>query len=85
MYKILRIKDCREGMRVLLTHPNKSYEIGPNNPQVGTEWQCKGVIADFGSSIHVEWDNGHSNSYISNELSLILENYEAQGNCETIW
>jgi len=71
-------------MVVVLTKPDPSYDIGRANPMQGTRYACKGVMVDAGGhSCHVDWNNGHSNSYKDNELSLAEE--PASGNCQSIW
>jgi len=63
-------KECKAGMRVLLTDPDPEYDIGPANPRVGTQWECIGTIdEESGGSIGVLWDNGNHNGYKDNELS----------------
>jgi hypothetical protein len=60
------------GMRVRLTHPDPSYDIGLSNPRIGTKYECLGVVTETGyESIHVKWDNGHGNTYKDDELSLV--------------
>lgn len=66
----LSCKECKIGMKVLLTHPDNCYEIGPNNPATNTEWECTGIIVEKGSqSIGVTWSKGYRNMYRGGELS----------------
>jgi len=77
----LSYEDCKVGMRVLLTHPLKSYSIGTNNPATNTKWECVGTIIEKSDhNIDVAWNNGHNNIYGPNELSLVKS-----GICIDIW
>lgn len=43
-----------------------NWILGENNPAVGTEWYCEGVVTGFYNGTHginVAWDNGYTNSY----------------------
>lgn len=69
---LLNLKNSKEGMKVLLTHPDEDYVIGHSNPATGTKYECFGIINSVGiGSIRVIWDNGTSNTYKEDELSLI--------------
>lgn len=83
----MQYKDTYEGLRVLLTYPNKRYTIGRSNPAVGTRWQCGGVIHSLldDQSIGVEWDNGSKNVYVSSDLSPEKDMIEPRGRCVPIW
>ena len=75
--------DCDDliGRKVLLAVPDKHYTIGVNNPLMGTEWECVGVISDIEDGlIQVDWDNGRFNSYKDGELI-----YVDAGRMESIW
>lgn len=77
----LSYKELKLGMLVTLTKPSRTYIIGPNNPKVGTSWECIGEVVDLsGGSIDVRWENGESNTYKSNELSAAN-----RGRCKSIW
>ena len=81
--KLLRCKNVKKGMRVILTNPAPRYVIGMSNPLVGTNWECEGTIISYSSSlISVMWDNGKHNEYSDNELSEIEI---CEGRCESIW
>ena len=76
----IRCKDMRMGMRVILTRPDREYTIGFANPLFDTKWECVGTVDRYsGNSARVCWDNGESNTYKDNELSI----YE--GRCKSIW
>ena len=78
---LLLCKDLEIGTRVILTNPDADYDIGRNNPKVGTTWECVGSITDYSNSrVDVMWDNGRSNSYKDRELSPACE-----GRCKSIW
>ena len=83
----MQYKDTYEGLRVLLTYPNKRYTIGRSNPAVGTRWQCGGVIHHLfeDHSIGVEWDNGASNVYTASDLSCEKDVMNFAGHCVSIW
>lgn len=57
----------KPGMIVRLTNPNPRYILGPANPAEGTEWECLG---EFVGGSSVKWQNGTSNSYSNDELSV---------------
>lgn len=69
-------------MRVILTHPDPNYSIGESNPAVNSPWECTGTIVcvDRYNEITVKWDNGYSNIYKNNELSISHD-----GQCIPIW
>jgi Mib_herc2. len=84
--KTLKYSEASKGMRVVLTNPDSGYTIGKNNPEVGTIWECDGVIYSCtGSTINVSWNNGNSNSYKSGELSEIHDSSLCEGRCKSIW
>lgn len=73
--------DLKGGLRVVLTKPDTYYNIGANNPKVGTKWECVGtVIEQYSDEVRVLWDNGHDNSYKDFELSMAIE-----GRFRSIW
>jgi hypothetical protein len=77
----LSCRDLKKGMRVVLMSPSPNYDIGRNNPKVGTRWECGGsVTCSHKGFVDVSWDNGSSNTYKDYELSLTSE-----GRCESIW
>jgi hypothetical protein len=77
----MKCRDLSKGMRVLLTKPAKHYEIGLDNPMIGTRWECEGTVKSHsGDNAHVFWDNGRSNGYKDNELSTA-----SGGRCKSIW
>jgi len=77
----VKCRDLRNGMRVLLTKPASHYEIGPENPLIGTRWECEGTVINIvGDSVHVIWDSARSNGYKDNELSISHD-----GRCKSIW
>jgi len=81
---LLNRYNWKNGAKVVLTHPDPSYSIGPANPKQGTEYACDGILTQAGgSSCHVDWRNGCSNGYKEGELSLAEES--ASGNCGSIW
>jgi hypothetical protein len=48
------------------------YAVGPNNPVIGSEWECFGdVSAADGRSCRVKWDNGKCNTYDCDDLVLL--------------
>jgi hypothetical protein len=78
---MLKITECFLGMRVMLTNPNPSYTIYESNPAVGSRFECEGEITTIDKDfVEVEWDNGSSNTYKNNELSL-----SNTGVCVGIW
>lgn len=84
----MRHEEVKVGMRVMLTHPKKSYTLGRSNPAVGTPWQIGGMVSDiyFGDSIGVVWDNGKRNEYKSSDLSSEEEEViGVTGRCVSIW
>jgi hypothetical protein len=83
--KTLRCEDISIGMRVLLTNPDEDYAIGRDNPVVGSEWECIGIVdyCNKYDEIGVSWDNGKHNGYKDNELSECLDGIE--GRCKSIW
>ena len=69
------------GMRVRLTDPDPYYDIGRNNPKVGSGWECDGEVEDIHEEgIDVIWDNGSRNTYKDYELSATYS-----GRCKSIW
>jgi hypothetical protein len=71
-----------KGQKVKLTHPKPGYELGLFNPAVGTPWECEGALTGGkGTVITVKWDNGASNSYTLETLSLVSE----FPGCVSIW
>ena len=75
-------EEIREGMVVKLTHPDPSYHIGAENPVVGSEWECRGVVRNIDYSISVLWSNGRTNAYDVSDLS-VLDDYPEE--CTSIW
>lgn len=74
---------CSVGMRVRLHHPRKQYNLGSNNPAVGSKYECAGTISNVtDSNVSVIWDNGGHNIYYSTDLALDEENL---GRCKSIW
>lgn len=72
---MLRCDNCSLDMKVRLTNPDKEYDIGPNNPVVGSKWECDGKVVSYTSSnICVRWVNGAANDYKNNELSPLEGN-----------
>ena len=83
---LLKAKECKPGMVVLLTNPAPTYSIGPSNPLVGTPFECEGTVSCASkSSIAVRWKNGGSNSYRDNELSLFRYSLNYEGYFTDIW
>lgn len=79
--KTLKCHEVSRGMRVVLSNPDNDYNINETNPAVGTKWECCGSVYSNGEgSMSVNWDNGCSNSYKDNELSVSYE-----GRCKSIW
>lgn len=77
----MKCRDLRKGMRVILTKPDKHYEIGSENPLAGTRWEREGtVMSQSEDNARVVWDGGFSNVYKDNELSLAHG-----GRCKSIW
>jgi len=61
-------------MKVLLTHPDKNYSIGSNNPAINTKWECEGVIVEkHEGTVDVSWSNGNRNVYKAGELSVVTD------------
>jgi len=76
----LLVKDCKEGMDVLLTDPDPMYDLGYSNPAVGTEAECIGTISSVSGIIHVRWANGATNAYKDGELSAAYD-----GKFKSLW
>jgi hypothetical protein len=81
--RLLGKKEWRSDMRVKLAKPDRCYDIGKNNPAIGTKYECAGTIIKFNDRLcYVKWDNGYSNDY--KDLELSLED-SPTGNCISIW
>lgn len=54
-----------------------SWIICDNNPAIGTEWYCEGIVTSYSDSgnFNVDWDNGRSNSYnlIDEDIELVSQ------------
>jgi hypothetical protein len=60
------------GSRVWYFKVNPYYSLGLANPLKGTVFECAGTVTYLhGKSVHVTWDNGTTNSYHSDYLSLV--------------
>lgn len=84
--ELVTYENVKTGQKVMLVFPDEEYDIGPANPVVGSEWECRGTIADYepdGDGISVDWDNGTYNGYKENELALAKPS--AEGRCQSIW
>lgn len=81
--KTLLCSELKRNMRVILTKPDEDYTIGLGNPVVGSKWECEGTVTEYSyEDASVRWDNGHSNGYKDNELSLADR---IEGRCKSIW
>ena len=70
-YKPLKVSECVVGNVVILTHPNYSYTIGKNNPEINSRHFCEGVVrAVRGTTVEVLWNNNCANLYNDYEISL---------------
>jgi hypothetical protein len=70
--------------RVLLLEPDDYYDLGPENPAVGTEWECPGTVYEAGyGEVHVRWDNKSTNVY--KDFELCYAEAPAEGICTSIW
>ena len=65
------------GDRVVLLSTT-SWVICSNNPAVGSEWYCEGVItaANRDGGLNVDWDNGCHNAYHERDNDIELVNEE---------
>lgn len=86
-FKPVKVSELFEGARVILTHPDNHYTIGPANPAFGSKFFCEGVVAlievdkvNGKEVVYVKWDKGGVNNYKNNELSLVTE-----GRFSSIW
>lgn len=84
-YRLLKIEDIEEGMRVRFVIGKQGYNIDERNPGIGTKWECVGTVVQvYSDEVEVEWDNGSMNLYVSGDLTPAQKNY-AEGNCGSIW
>jgi hypothetical protein len=52
----------------------QKYTIGRNNPAIGSEWECFGVVEGTnGRSCRVKWDNKTTNTYDCADLVLLRD------------
>jgi hypothetical protein len=75
--------EFKVGDRVNFTNNSHCYVIRRENPLVGTEYECEGVVYNISNlSINVLWDNGIRNVYRHDDLSL---SSDIHGSVESFW
>lgn len=59
------------------------YHPAPNNPCIGSEYECVGTIVENQGAISVAWSNGTRNGYTSGHL--IFDYEHTAKDCKSIW
>jgi hypothetical protein len=85
--KLLKLSECKPGMKVVLRRPDRNYIISASNPALGSQWECIGIIEEVDTyEVYVCWENGYSNSYKDLELALVSSKEEiSSGSYISIW
>jgi len=82
-YTTLHQSEIEVGDRVIFVKNDiAEYDVGRNNPLVGTEYECEGVVEEIDFNVHVLWDNGHINEYDNYTLAKVNDN---KGTVISIW
>lgn len=74
MYTPLKTKELKHGDRVVFVNDHhiktQAYNLGRNNPLVGTKYETVGTVISIGGGCEVRWDNGEKNCYTDGDLAL---------------